>query len=52
MATVSQVRQNYAKDSEEGVNKQINMEFYAMYTYLSMVRSVFDRPIIRLICSW
>ena len=37
MAT-SQVRQNYAKDSEDGVNKQINMELYAMYTYLSMVR--------------
>ena len=45
MATVSQVRQNYAKDSEEGVNKQINMELYAMYTYLSMVRrNVFARP--------
>jgi ferritin heavy chain len=40
MATVSQVRQNYAEDSEKGVNKQINMELYAMYTYLSMVRSV------------
>ena len=39
MATVSQVRQNYAEDSEKGVNKQINMELYAMYTYLSMVSS-------------
>ena len=39
----SQVRQNYAKDSEEGVNKQINMELYAMYTYLSMVSSLVKR---------
>ena len=38
MATESQVRQNYAKPSEDGVNKQINMELCAMYTYLSMVR--------------
>ena len=37
MAT-NQVRQNYHPESEEGVNKQINMELYAMYTYLSMVR--------------
>ena len=35
----SQVRQNYHQESEEGVNKQINMELYAMYTYLSMVRT-------------
>lgn len=34
---VCQVRQNYHPDSEEGVNKQINLELYAMYTYLSMV---------------
>ena len=40
MAT-SQVRQNYHPESEEGVNKQINMELYAMYTYLSMVRLIF-----------
>lgn len=33
----SQVRQNYHEDSEAGVNKQINLELYAMYTYLSMV---------------
>ena len=52
MATVSQVRQNYAKDSEEGVNKQINMELYAMYTYLSMVRrNVFARPSYTLMLS-
>lgn len=33
---VSQVRQNYHQESEDGVNKQINLELYAMYTYLSM----------------
>ena len=31
MAT-SQIRQNYHPESEEGVNKQINSEFYAMYS--------------------
>lgn len=31
------VRQNYSAESEAGVNKQINMELSAMYTYLSMV---------------
>jgi len=36
MAT-SQVRQNYHEESEAGVNKQINLELYAFYTYLSMV---------------
>ena len=35
---MSQVRQNYHQESEEGVNKQIGLELYAMYTYLSMVR--------------
>ena len=34
----SQCRQNYHQDSEMGVNKQINMELFASYTYLSMVR--------------
>lgn len=33
MATV---RQNYHEASEAGVNKQINLELYAHYTYLSM----------------
>ena len=39
MATspLSQVRQNYHEESVEGVNKQINHEFFAMYTYMSMV---------------
>ena len=35
MAT-NQVRQNYHTESEEGVNKQINSEFFAMYSYMSM----------------
>jgi len=35
MAT-SQVRQNFHRDCEAGVNKQINMELYASYVYLSM----------------
>ena len=34
---MSQIRQNYHIESEEGVNKQINLELYAMYTYLSLV---------------
>ena len=33
----SQVRQLYHCECEDGVNKQINLELYAMYTYLSMV---------------
>ena len=37
----SQVRQNYHRECEEGVNKQINLELYAMYTYLSMVSRSF-----------
>ncbi|XP_038054267.1 soma ferritin-like [Patiria miniata] len=33
MATV---RQNYNEESEAGVNKQINLELYASYVYMSM----------------
>ncbi|XP_076852484.1 ferritin, middle subunit-like [Brachyhypopomus gauderio] len=32
----SQIRQNYNRDSEEAVNRTINMELYASYTYTSM----------------
>jgi len=32
----SKIRQNYHEDSEALINKQINMEFYASYVYLSM----------------
>merc|ERR1712227_1121098 len=33
---VSKIRQNYREDCEALINKQINMEFYASYVYLSM----------------
>merc|ERR1711971_1053254 len=39
---VSKIRQNYHEDCEALINKQINMEFYASYVYLSM-RSYFNR---------
>merc|ERR1712110_209568 len=40
--SVSQCRQNYHQDSEAGINRQINMELYASYTYQSM-SLYFDR---------
>jgi ferritin heavy chain len=39
---MSQCRQNYHKESEAGINKQINLELYAFYTYRSMAFH-FDR---------
>jgi len=33
---VSKVKQNFHTESESLINKQINMELYASYTYLSM----------------
>merc|ERR1711876_99281 len=39
---VSKIRQNYHEDCEALINKQINMEFYASYVYLSMY-SYFSR---------
>lgn len=33
----SQIRQNYHQDLEAAFNKQINIELYASYVYLSMV---------------
>lgn len=36
------VRQNYHEESEAGVNRQINLELYASYVYLSMAYH-FDR---------
>merc|ERR1712002_595281 len=33
---VSKIRQNYHEECEALINKQINMEFYASYVYLSM----------------
>uniref|UniRef100_A0A0V0G347 Ferritin n=1 Tax=Triatoma dimidiata TaxID=72491 RepID=A0A0V0G347_TRIDM len=45
--TESQVRQNFHTDSENAINKQINMELYASYVYLSMAYH-FDRDDIAL----
>lgn len=39
-STVSAIRQNYTDEVEAGVNKQINIELYASYVYLSMVGRV------------
>lgn len=33
----SQIRQNYHRDCEAAVNRMINMELFASYTYMSMV---------------
>lgn len=44
---MSSVRQNYHTDSEAGINKQINLELYASYVYLSMAFH-FDRDDIAL----
>jgi len=35
-SNVSQVRQNYHSESEAAINRQINLELYASYTYFSM----------------
>lgn len=34
----SQIRQNFHQDCEAAINRQINLELYASYVYLSMVR--------------
>jgi len=39
---MSQCRQNFHLESEAGINRQINMELYASYTYQSMAM-YFDR---------
>lgn len=33
----NQVRQNFHEDCEDAINRQINMELFASYTYLAMV---------------
>ncbi|XP_075695963.1 ferritin heavy chain B-like [Rhinoderma darwinii] len=38
----SQVRQNFHRDSEAAINRMVNLELYASYTYLSM-SFYFDR---------
>uniref|UniRef100_A0A8C2I0B7 Ferritin n=1 Tax=Cyprinus carpio TaxID=7962 RepID=A0A8C2I0B7_CYPCA len=40
----SQIRQNYDRDCEALINKMINLELYAGYTYTSMVSVSY--------CSW
>ena len=35
--SLSKVRQNFHAKSEATINKQINMELYASYVYMSMV---------------
>uniref|UniRef100_A0A915CSW8 Ferritin n=1 Tax=Ditylenchus dipsaci TaxID=166011 RepID=A0A915CSW8_9BILA len=49
----SSIRQNYSYDVEEGVNRQINVELYASYVYLSMAY-YFDRDDVALpnISKW
>ena len=37
---MSLCRQNYHEECEAGINKQINLELYASYVYLSMVGSL------------
>uniref|UniRef100_A0A3Q2ZU33 Uncharacterized protein n=1 Tax=Kryptolebias marmoratus TaxID=37003 RepID=A0A3Q2ZU33_KRYMA len=40
----SQVRQNYHRDCEAAVNKMVNLELFASYTYTSMVRNFIFTP--------
>lgn len=37
----SQIRQNFHQECEAAINRQINLEIYASYVYLSMVRDAF-----------
>ena len=37
---MSQIRQNYSQLCEAEINKQINLELYASYTYQSMVGTI------------
>lgn len=41
-STMSSPRQNFSQECENAINKQINMELYASYVYLSMAYH-FDR---------
>ncbi|GMT29131.1 hypothetical protein PFISCL1PPCAC_28956, partial [Pristionchus fissidentatus] len=42
MSSESLCRQNYAAETEAAINKQVNIELYASYVYLSM-SAYFDR---------
>ncbi|KAL7860783.1 hypothetical protein AOLI_G00171320 [Acnodon oligacanthus] len=33
----SQIHQNYHRDCQAAINRMVNMEFYASYTYTSML---------------
>ena len=44
MAKESQIRQNYHEECEALVNKQINMELYASYVYIAIVRGIYCFP--------
>ena len=37
----SKIRLNFHSDSEAMINKQINLELFASYTYMAMVSSLF-----------
>ena len=37
---MSVIRQNFHEECEALINKQINMELYASYVYLSMVTTI------------
>jgi len=41
-AAMSLVRQNFHEECEDALNKQINLELYASYVYLSMVSRRID----------
>lgn len=46
MSNTSVVRQNFHKDCEDAINRQINMELYASYVYLSMVSNTNNKRIL------
>lgn len=48
-ASLSLVRQNYDDETEKGVNKQINLELQAFYTYLSLVSHLEEEEIFNLV---
>ena len=45
----SVVRQNFHEECEALINKQINMELYASYVYLSMVMFPVMMPLLTLL---
>lgn len=42
----SLARQNFHEECEANINKQINMELYASYVYMSMVRLLYRQSIL------